>query len=388
MKRTCGFFVFPYSKCCLPPIPPSSQLHLLPTYHLIVVLTMSKDSGNHPRPLQRGHDNIDASCRTHCQPTSQRRPHPLTTPTFDAVHRQFPDILPHILHGIIRHDLAAPFLYQLDEYAHDAEDDLLSRIEPQPSARGMWPYVWYRTPDAVLRPLQVYASVLISHAIETGGNVGEIALAFFRYNAHLATLAGKYEWDAVMRYHFAHHTRRLVEMRRGDFSGWGRCDDEDETLQGIFVYGHELPLMDEGSYFGSESELPDGISDYETNEGGEDQDDSDAVENLAEMISSEDREQLGTPESGSASSSLTVAESNGKVQKCAPMAESTPAKRHAALRELRQFLSERGADRVFTDANGGKSWLSQDPSSTSGEYRLRILGERSVSISSKSASVF
>lgn len=81
----------------------------------------------------------------------------------------------------------------------------------------------YPTLQSLLDPLATYFRILLASC----ANVNDLqclADGSHQYIARLSAFADKYEWPAVLAYHFDFHHMLLREMRTGEYGGWGAVD--------------------------------------------------------------------------------------------------------------------------------------------------------------------
>ena len=139
----------------------------------------------------------------------------------------FPHVDEDVISSIVHHELTGTEIYKLDSrrilesqwnLIEVNTDQSTFSIHSSPSAIET-----YRTLDSLLVPLNAYFSVLCVHGLSHGQSP-MLPFHLFRYSSHLVKIAAQYEWDAVLSYHLAFFLRRCKEMRKGDYSGWGRVD--------------------------------------------------------------------------------------------------------------------------------------------------------------------
>ncbi|KAI0722950.1 hypothetical protein C8Q76DRAFT_721082 [Earliella scabrosa] len=139
----------------------------------------------------------------------------------------FPHVDQDVIASIVHHELPGAEIYKLDSRRilestwHLIEvnmDESTISLHSAPSATET-----YATLDSLLVPLNAYFSVLCVHGLSHGQSP-MLPCHLFRYSSHLVKIAAQYEWSAVLSYHLASFSRRCKEMRKGDYSGWGRVD--------------------------------------------------------------------------------------------------------------------------------------------------------------------
>ncbi len=82
-----------------------------------------------------------------------------------------------------------------------------------------------------MRALGVYFQILYRYVGTTGSiqAVIDVAVSTQAYTNLLHEYSRYFNYPAILTYHIAHHSRRIREMIRGDYSLWG---DEDRALVG------------------------------------------------------------------------------------------------------------------------------------------------------------
>ncbi|KAF8531816.1 hypothetical protein JB92DRAFT_3287874 [Gautieria morchelliformis] len=88
--------------------------------------------------------------------------------------------------------------------------------------------------------LVIYFEIL-QYFIISSGNVPaslQVNISCVEYLCILYQVYSCYEWSAVLQYHFMFHSRRLAEMRDGDYSDWRTMDSE---LASLYLYGSPKP---------------------------------------------------------------------------------------------------------------------------------------------------
>ncbi|KAI0650711.1 hypothetical protein C8Q79DRAFT_944777 [Trametes meyenii] len=139
----------------------------------------------------------------------------------------FPHVDLDVIASIVRHELSGAELYKLDSrrilestwnIVEMSMDESTVSLRAAPFAIETYP-----TLDSLLVPLNTYFSVLCVEGLSHGQSA-LLPCHFFRYSSHLVKIAAQYDWKAVLSYHLASFSRRCKEMRKGDYSGWGRVD--------------------------------------------------------------------------------------------------------------------------------------------------------------------
>ena len=90
---------------------------------------------------------------------------------------------------------------------------------------------------ALYDPLVIYFEIL-EYFIISSGNIPatqQVVLGCSEYLHLLYQIYSRYEWSAILQYHFMFHNWRLAEMREGDYSGWRVIDSE---LASLHLYGN------------------------------------------------------------------------------------------------------------------------------------------------------
>ena len=116
----------------------------------------------------------------------------------------FPSVPKECMTSIITHDFNAGDLYKLCLPADPKQAEEL-KAEP------------YKTPNAVLVPLQVYFAILSSFVSSP-----DVPLQLFWYLDHLQYLVDEYEWEDVLAYHTLFFNERVREMKNSScYANWG-----------------------------------------------------------------------------------------------------------------------------------------------------------------------
>ncbi|KAF8524500.1 hypothetical protein JB92DRAFT_2600814, partial [Gautieria morchelliformis] len=131
----------------------------------------------------------------------------------------FPHIESALRLAIVKHEFRPSHLYKLDATVKEhpkskafeiSDDGEFLQREREASPKD------YPSFRALYDPLVIYFEIL-QYFIIASGNV------YMRY-----------EWSAVLQYHFMFHNRRIAEMRNGDDSAWRIMDTE---LASLYLYG-------------------------------------------------------------------------------------------------------------------------------------------------------
>ncbi|KAG6898533.1 hypothetical protein C0993_006175 [Termitomyces sp. T159_Od127] len=147
-----------------------------------------------------------------------------------SLRTQFPDVDAAVITAIITHEFKAADLHKLDPTNRDKETAYTFNGSTNQFEVSHRAAKEYKTPFTVLIPLQTYFDILAFHV-----NNAAATGAFYRYTAHLLKLIAEYEWSAVYDYHAIFFNRRRAEMATGDYSQWGRRDND---LLSEHVHGH------------------------------------------------------------------------------------------------------------------------------------------------------
>ncbi|KAI0797500.1 hypothetical protein C8Q75DRAFT_3603 [Abortiporus biennis] len=151
------------------------------------------------------------------------------------LNQLLPNIQPIVILDATRHTLQPKDLYKLDTnfVTYTVCEDLVKS--------GKSPYPWHMR-SSFFTALSNYFQVLfvcasesqlqsLSHSKENEEEediANLIANGSMKYMAKIAMLSHQFQWVVVYRFHLEFFRRRLLEMRRGDFSGWSL---EEKELQ-------------------------------------------------------------------------------------------------------------------------------------------------------------
>ncbi|KAG5717591.1 hypothetical protein E4T56_gene5241 [Termitomyces sp. T112] len=147
-----------------------------------------------------------------------------------SLRTQFPDVDVAVITAIITHEFKAADLHKLDPTNRDKETAYTFKGSTNQFEVSHRAAKEYKTPFTVLIPLQTYFDILAFHV-----NNAAATGAFYRYTAHLLKLIAEYEWSAVYDYHAIFFNRRRAEIAAGDYSQWGRRNND---LLSEHVHGH------------------------------------------------------------------------------------------------------------------------------------------------------
>lgn len=164
-----------------------------------------------------------------------------STPSLEALRHMFPTTRGSYISAVANHTFEAHDLYKLDSDAARRNGRTLFDLYGRGTTiQGEGP-ADYPTPEALLDPLATYFRILVAATAQAdAGAALALADAGFAYVAHVVALAGRYEWAAVLAYHFDFHRTRALEMRRGELPG--RWADVDVGLLARHLVGKELAV--------------------------------------------------------------------------------------------------------------------------------------------------
>ena len=170
-----------------------------------------------------------------------------------SLDRSFPHVEPALRLAIAKHEFRPGHLFKLDATVKEkptvrtfeiSDDGAFTQRDRDASPKD---YPSFRT---LFDPLVIYFEILQFFIISTGNvaAIHQINLGCSEYLRILYQIYSRYEWSAVLQYHFMFHNQRLAEMRDGDYSGWRIMDSE---LASLHLYGN--PKLKSSSYSGSSS---------------------------------------------------------------------------------------------------------------------------------------
>ncbi|KAL4244870.1 hypothetical protein ABKN59_001521 [Abortiporus biennis] len=194
-------------------------------------------------------------------PSSPLHTHPNVNGEHDAIQpllELYPQLDAHLLLDIINHDMHPKCIYKLDPYTENrarfsrnllAMDGTTSTVNTAMC-----------TPIQFFPLLSKYFHILnhyVTFSFEGGGawerGGVDIANGTLKYFSRLMvlTLTAPSSWCKVLEFHFEFHERRLEEMRRDDYSGWGRRDGDLEERQSETPFSnHKIQIdLDFGMFF-------------------------------------------------------------------------------------------------------------------------------------------
>ena len=168
---------------------------------------------------------LSAPPQTNSAPPSHARQ------TLDQLQEEFDFVRGEMLRAVITHTLEEDELHKLDsDRARSRGRVSFDRYGRGFDAQGTSTHD-YPTLESVVDPLTTYFRVLLAalSSLSPSSPSSQVAVRALadgshQYLARLTAFAGKYEWAAVLRYHFDFHRFRLCEMRMGEYGGWGAVD--------------------------------------------------------------------------------------------------------------------------------------------------------------------
>ncbi|KAG6864171.1 hypothetical protein C0993_009290 [Termitomyces sp. T159_Od127] len=147
-----------------------------------------------------------------------------------SLRSRFPDVKTAAIAAIITHEFKAADLHKLDPSNRDKETAYTFNGSTNQFEVSHRSAKEYKTLFSVIIPLQTYFNILAYHI-----NDAAATSSFFQYTAHLVKLVAEYEWSAIYDYHAIFFNRRRAKMASGDFSQWGKRDND---LLSEHVYAH------------------------------------------------------------------------------------------------------------------------------------------------------
>ncbi|KAF8578722.1 hypothetical protein K439DRAFT_1307894, partial [Ramaria rubella] len=157
-----------------------------------------------------------------------------------SLDRSFPHVDSALRLAIARHEFRPGHLYTLDATIKEkpkprsfeiTDDGEFTQRDRDASPKD------YPSFRSLFDPLVVYFEILQFFIISSGNipAIQQVVLGCFEYSRLLYQIYSRYEWPAVLQYHFMFHHRCLAEMRDGDYSGWRAMDME---LASLHLYGY------------------------------------------------------------------------------------------------------------------------------------------------------
>ena len=173
---------------------------------------------------------------------------PGSDPVFETLRDKFPTIRGSCIRQIKAHIFEAHNIYQLDSDFNRRDGlTLFDRFGRGQCVQGER-FRDYSSLNALLDPLFTYFRILVASVGAADATEGlALADATLAYVARLIQFAEKYEWNAVLAYHFDFHRMRLREMRHGEYGGWAGLGEE---LRARHLVGRELPRVDTKPRYG------------------------------------------------------------------------------------------------------------------------------------------
>jgi hypothetical protein len=156
-----------------------------------------------------------------------------------SIDRMFHNVEPTLRLAIAKHEVKPEHIWKLDSQAKERAKTRSFEIEDN----GVWTTKEkaasskdYPNRRSLFDPLIRYFSMLQIFVAQSAGvnSAVQVIYATGEYMRQLENIAHKYEWDAVLRYHFEFHSVRLADMRAGDYSGWAVFD---RNLGGQYLDG-------------------------------------------------------------------------------------------------------------------------------------------------------
>lgn len=147
----------------------------------------------------------------------------------------FPTLEPSVLSAVMRHTFNEDELYKLDSDSIRRK----GRVAFDRHGRGFdasgTSTEDYPTLPSLLDPLTTYFRILLAACTDVA-HLQQLADGSHQYIARLAAFADRYDWPAVLAYHFDFYRLRLQDMRSGRVSRWGEVD---VGLHGQHLAGRE-----------------------------------------------------------------------------------------------------------------------------------------------------
>jgi hypothetical protein len=172
-----------------------------------------------------------------------------------SLDRSFPHVEPALQLAIAKHEFRPGHLYKLDATVKEkpkaktfeiSDDGEFTQRDRDASPKD------YPSFRALYDPLVVYFEIL-QYFIASSGNIPaiqQVILGCSEYLRILYQIYSRYEWPAVLQYHFMFHNCRLAEMRDGDYSGWRIMDSE---LASLHLYGNPKSASSKSTSYSNSS---------------------------------------------------------------------------------------------------------------------------------------
>ncbi|KAI0797501.1 hypothetical protein C8Q75DRAFT_861828 [Abortiporus biennis] len=173
-------------------------------------------------------------------PTQPPHTHPDVNGEHDAIQpllELYPQLDAHLLLDIINHNMHPKCIYKLDPYTENRARFSRNLLTMDGTTSTVNTAMC--TPIQFCPLLSKYFQILnhyVTFSFEGGGGRGgDVANGMLKYFSRLMvlTLTAPSSWCKVLDFHFEFHERRLEEMRRDDYSGWGRRDGDLEERFGF-----------------------------------------------------------------------------------------------------------------------------------------------------------
>ena len=152
----------------------------------------------------------------------------------------FPHVNPALWLAIAKHKFCPGHLYKLDAIVKEkptaktfeiSDNGMFMQHERDASSKD------YPSFHMLFDPLVIYFEILQFFIISSGNvaAIHQVNLGCSEYLCILYQIYSRYEWSAVLQYHFMFHNHHLAEMHDGDYSGWQIMDSE---LASLYLYGN------------------------------------------------------------------------------------------------------------------------------------------------------
>ena len=142
----------------------------------------------------------------------------------------FSGIRPEVLVDVIKHQLKPEDIWKLEEEDFQQSNrDVHPQDDFESSILNQNCQVDYCSMEKLIKPLLTYFRILQRAALISGNYIRawHIASDSLIYLEQLAAMNRRYEWNAVLGYHFAFHRFRILDMACDDnYRGWRLVDEE------------------------------------------------------------------------------------------------------------------------------------------------------------------
>jgi hypothetical protein len=160
-----------------------------------------------------------------------------------SIDHSFPHVEPALQLAITKHEFRPSQLYKLDATVKEhpkpkafeiTDDGEFLQHERDASPKD------YPSFRVLYDPLVIYFEILQYFIISSGNipAIHQVVLGCSEYLRILYLVYIRYDWPAVLQYHFMFHIRRLAEMCNGDYAGWHVMDAK---LGSLHLYGNPKP---------------------------------------------------------------------------------------------------------------------------------------------------